>query len=88
MKKTYVKPEILFEDFALSTNIAGDCASPTNTALRGECGLEATGVPGGFVFVTGMTGCSFGVDGLDGGDGQFGNLCYHIPVNQAAIFNS
>ena len=25
MKKSYVKPQVLFEDFQLSTNIAGNC---------------------------------------------------------------
>ena len=30
MKKQYVKPELYFEDFELSANIATGCEAPTN----------------------------------------------------------
>ena len=88
MKKTYVKPEILFEDFTLSTNLAGNCEMKTETAMMGSCGITSTGVEGGFVFTGLIEGCTFDVEVVNGNDGQYDMLCYHVPVNPAAIFNS
>ena len=39
MKKRYTKPEIMFEDFTLSTNIAGDCEVKTWTPNSGTCAM-------------------------------------------------
>ena len=40
MKKTYSKPEIVFENFVLSTNIAANCDVIISTADSGNCGIE------------------------------------------------
>ena len=55
MKKRYIKPEIIFEDFSLNTNIAGDCGRLTDTVTSGTCGFELPGV--GIVFVDGVSVC-------------------------------
>ncbi len=83
MKKAYSKPQIQFEDFTLSTNIAGDCEVPTNLPSNSTCGLDFSGVT---VFLEGMGGCTLEVDNL-GGDGEFNQICYHVPYGQN-IFNS
>lgn len=84
MKKAYSKPHILFEDFTLSTNIAGDCEIDTDTKSNNDCGLNFSGV---MVFLTGMGGCSgIQVDNV-GGDGEFNKICYHVPYGQN-LFNS
>lgn len=90
MKKEYVKPQIMFENFTLSSNIAGDCEHLTNLPSNNTCGLYFTGI--GNVFLTGMGGCSdmqVG-DGISG-DGYIGSgndaICYHVPFGEN-LFNS
>lgn len=86
MKKTYSKPEILFESFTMSTNIAGDCEVRTNLPSNLTCGVWFEGV--GFVFVTGMNGCGeFPVD-MDKETASFNGLCYHVPDSNNNLFNS
>lgn len=80
MKKEYSKPQILFEGFTMSTNIAGDCEKKTNTPSLDVCGLEAPGL--GTVFMTGMNGCSWQVT-----TEVYNGICYHGPVDNS-LFNS
>lgn len=87
MKKAYMKPEIMFEDFTLSTNIAGTCEVDTN--IQGmastSCGLDFSGL---MVFLDGMGGCTdIKVDNV-GGDGEFNGICYHVPSGDKNLFNS
>lgn len=85
MKKTYSKPEIMFEDFTLNTNIAGDCETKTNVHSNNECGLDFSGL---MVFMQGMNGCAdIKVDNV-GGDGKFNGICYHVPAGDNNLFNS
>ena len=85
MKKTYTKPDISFECFLMSTNIAGDCeGEPVNNATRGVCGVPGSG--GDFLFSGTVTGCSFDYAGLFGDD--FNGLCYHNPTEYNNLFNS
>ena len=84
MKKVYSKPIVVFEDFTLSTNIAGDCEHKTNTPSINQCGVNASGIN---VFMTGMQGCEDFPVGTPGGDGEFGNICYHVPYGEN-LFNS
>ena len=37
MRKAYSKPQIMFEDFTLSTNIAAGCEVKTNTPSQMQC---------------------------------------------------
>lgn len=85
MKKTYNKPEIVFEDFSLSTNIASDCDVKANSPTNNECGLNFSGL---MVFMNGMDGCAdIKVDNV-GGDGVWNGICYHVPVETSNLFNS
>lgn len=85
MKKKYEKPMILIENFSLSTTIAGDCEVKTNTQSQNECWLDFSGLK---VFMNGMGGCSdIAVDNV-GGDGQFNEICYHVPEGTSNLFNS
>ena len=100
MKKAYKKPEIMFESFASSVNIAGDCEAKTSTPNSGYCGLDL-GEGVGFLFLA-MAGseCTppYAVtpelnwkgeyDGEAPYTGEdYNTLCYHIPTN-ANLFNS
>ena len=89
MKKAYSKPEIVFENFSLSTNIAGDCETKTNLLSNNVCGIEFTGL--GTVFLDTMGGCNgengYPIDSV-GGDGEFNGICYHVPADINNLFNS
>lgn len=82
MRKTYSKPEILFEDFSLSISITVGCDVQNTTPSQDQCGVYFEGV--GNVFITGMAACSdFPVD-----NGEFNGFCYHVPFDDKNIFNS
>ena len=81
MKKHYEAPEILFEDFSLSTSIAAGCDKIINPVLY-ECGVNYPGV--GVIFVTGASGCVEKVDDGFTNDGY----CYHVPEESRNMFNS
>ncbi len=81
MKRAYKKPEIMFEDFSLSVNIAS-CEVSTNFA-RNVCTYEVPGI--GNVFNTGMALCDgFPVDK----DGAYNGICYHVPIEDKQLFAS
>lgn len=77
MKKTYVKPEVYFENFELSANIATGCGRPlghTKDTCRDIFGGNAE-----FAF---GSGCGFNVE-----DPQNG-YCYHNPLDETKLFTS
>ena len=79
MKKTYTKPEIMFEDFSLSTSIALGCEFAAHHA-QDQCAFEEPYF-GEFIFVNDAV-CTVKVpDGYDG-------LCYHVPSPSQNIFVS
>lgn len=82
MKKTYCKPQILFEDFSLSTSITVGCEVQTNTPSKDQCGIYFEGV--GNVFMPSMTGCG----DFPAENGVFNNICYHVPYEDNNLFNS
>lgn len=82
MKKVYNKPEIMFENFSLSTNIASDCEVKTNLLSSGSCGYQ----PDRFnyiVFTTNTGSCTYKED-----DGEYNGVCYHTPGEAKNLFNS
>lgn len=86
MKKTYVKPEILFENFSLNTSIASGCEEIIDNQSKGDCGLDFGDI---VIFVSQATGCTTnkGVV-VEGDDGDYNGLCYHVPQGTNNLFNS
>ncbi|MBQ6851038.1 MAG: hypothetical protein IJN77_08380 [Oscillospiraceae bacterium] len=84
MKKIYSKPEIMFEDFTLSINIAAGCDTKVEGANSGDCGYETGGL---VVFLEGVTGCT-GLQIPEGAEGAFNFPCYHVPDSDTNLFNS
>lgn len=83
MKKAYNKPEIMFENFVLSTSIADDCGIDIGPA-RGSCGY---GIRGETVFVL-DGGCTTGPQSVDGsGEAIHDSICYHT-FDGNNVFNS
>lgn len=78
MKKSYVKPQVHFENFQLSANIAGNCGTAVHHSE------ECTFIEGvGTLFATGATGCNFSV-----GDDGNADFCHHGPNANTSIFSS
>lgn len=82
MKKVYSKPDILFEDFSLSTNIAAGCEEIPLQNIN-ECGFKWS--KGVYIFTDSVSGCSHKV--VDG-DGEYNGLCYHNPSSTNNVFYS
>lgn len=84
MKKEYKKPEIMFESFALSTNIAA-CKFQTSFApgLGSACEAYQLGRGGEVVFLTEFTGCI-----VTQADGIYNGYCYDVPTISLNLLNS
>ena len=83
MKKQYSKPEIIFESFVLSTNIAGDCGKIVNNHAEYSC--PYLNRSGNNVFTAALVGICTDVQQADGEDN---GICYHTPVDVQELFNS
>lgn len=82
MKKNYSKPDILFEDFSLSTNIAAGCESKVDTQAKNECGILFDPQ---ILFDNTVSNCT---RILTDGKNEFNNLCYHVPYDSMNAFYS
>ena len=84
MKKVYSKPEIVFENFSLTTNIAGGCEvktwTPTNADL---CAYQPPRFPDLNIFLEESSACT-----TKEADGEYDGFCYHIPTETNNLFNS
>lgn len=80
MKKTYVKPEAIFEDFELSASIAMGCKVASGHSMTG-CPVEIPGV--GKLFSANQN-CKYKYE-LGEGDAEF---CYHNPSDSLRLFTS
>lgn len=102
MKKEYRSPLIAFESFALSTNVAGDCAKQMGAAtLLGQgdtgCGMYGTYndydnnckfYSNGTELFIDINSCDTTPesDGID--DEYYFELCYDVPTSNNKIFSS
>ena len=81
MKKEYSKPNVIFEDFSLSTSVSLNCEVDVNFA-RGSCGRISVS-PGVYIFTADMTGCTTGYKRE-----EHNGVCYHNPTETNNMFNS
>lgn len=88
MKKSYVKPQVLFEDFQLSASIANGCTPDIWLQInssRGTCGYSYTGMT---LFTDGDAVCKKENGGTPvKDDGTYG-VCYHVPEETYRLFTS
>ena len=82
MKRGYVKPDITFESFSLSTSIATGCEVKLEGPVSWGCGIE---IDGGYIlFLENITGCDTPVE-----DGSLADkMCYHVPYDSNNVFDS
>lgn len=90
MKKAYKKPEIMFEDFSLSCNIAAGCepGGIVGNPSKGVCGVLTSS---GDVIFNSSVGdvCVFKpTDFGSSSDDEWDGFCYHTPVEYSNLFNS
>ena len=87
MKKAYKKPEIMFEDFSLSGNIASNCESIVGNPSKGTCAVKGTGEIN--MFNSDMTSiCDFTPEDMGGENDKWDGFCYHVPTEYNNLFNS
>ncbi len=91
MKKNYSKPEILFEDFSVSCNIAAGCEAETNHELY-SCGYYVQSMRAN-VFMSTVGACKYTevnstvtIDAT--GEASFNGICYHVPSDTNNVFTS
>ena len=84
MKKAYSKPEIIFENFSLSTNIAGNCEE-IFTFTRETCSIPDENGLGMDLFNT-VAGSSCNIQ--VGDDTLYNGFCYHVPTENNNLFTS
>ena len=85
MKKAYVKPQIIIEDFSLSTNIALNCEVETSVPnVNDRCGIRYDGdmFDGWIIF---SDWCD--LTPQDAG-GKYDSLCYDNPSEDYNLFAS
>ena len=82
MKKQYVKPLIIIENFSLNTDIAGDCEEIVGNPTKGTCAIESTG---GVTYFDGKVGSA--CDYMESDD-KYDEFCYHVPTEDKNLFNS
>ena len=84
MKKKYSAPAIVFESFALSTNIAGGCEIIVDAPSSGNCGYAYEGGNGDTLFTEAASNaCMTPID-----DDAANGFCYHVPIESNNLFNS
>ena len=84
MKKCYSKPEIMFEDFAMSTNIASGCTLKIEGHSSGTCPYVVKNeFTTSNIFTSAYSVCTTKED-----DGEYNGVCYHTFEATATLFNS
>lgn len=86
MKKKYMKPEIMFEDFSLNTSIAANCEGIVNNANKGTCAVIGTGDI--YMFSGTVSQCDFKPEDMGGEEDKWDGFCYHVPTEYNNLFNS
>ena len=80
MKKTYSKPDILFDSFSISTNVVASCEFQTPLPQVDECGVAYFNW---VVFQSELQGCN-----KIAKSGTWDAMCYHQPTETNNLFTS
>lgn len=86
MKKTYVKPDIVFESFMLCTSIATTCVFVAHSTPNSCPYVEEWDGEPISIFSSSMSRCDFKDD--DGEQDPYDRICYHNPSSLNNVFGS
>ncbi len=86
MKKVYTAPQILFESFTMSTNIAAGCEAIVGNPSKNTCAYSYEDEFAGpvSIFTSQVSGCLVTEVQEDGYNG----FCYHVPNEEFNLFAS
>lgn len=84
MKKTYVKPEIMFEDFSLNNSITAGCEKIAQ-ATENACPYVVKTTYATFNIFTAQL---VGICTTTEVDGNRDGICYHVPSSANNVFTS
>lgn len=87
MKKEYTKPQIIIENFTLSTNLAADCEKPFTGIAQFVCAIASESNPGITIFNANLDDSDCEYNG-DGNKDTYDGFCYHVPTESNQLFNS
>lgn len=87
MKKEYTKPQIIIENFTLSTNLAADCEKPFTGQAQFMCAIASESNPGITIFNANLDDSACEYNG-DGNKDTYDGFCYHVPTENNQLFNS
>lgn len=79
MKKNYIKPEITFDNYELTVNIAAGCAYLTSNQAPYECAIFDEEL--GFTIFSDSRCQTTPPGGND-------SICYNIPVADTSVYTS
>ena len=82
MKKEYCKPDVFFEDFTMSANIAAGCEEKP-FGYTDMCGVKWS--KGTILFDDSFENCT---KKIIAGDSAYNGLCYHNPSDTYNVFYS
>lgn len=82
MRKNYSKPEIMFESFAMSVNIAGGCDRIIGDHAAHQCAVD---FGGDMLFLSSVSVCT---EPVADGSSEANGLCYDVPYDGNELFNS
>lgn len=91
MKKNYQKPDIFFEDFAFSSNIAAPCGNSEDLHTQNQCNSYASfGNPNSCIYIDNgwIVFQNYSVCSQVPQEKDPGNLCYHVSTDETRMFAS
>ncbi len=83
MKKEYMKPMIVFENFKMNTSIAAECRYNVTSNDTNSCGVDPD--IGFKIFAGG--GCDYTPQDIEKIVGEDA-ICYHVPTADVNVFMS
>ena len=84
MKKEYKKPEIMFECFSMSTNIAANCDFITSLSSEAQKCAYWSDTFEVKMFQSNNGNCDY----VEGATDDYNGICYHVPDANRNLFNS
>ncbi len=80
MKKKYIKPDVVFESFELTSAVAADCSVIGSPSAAYVCPVVDDEL--GITIFTSTSGCQYSAPGVND------RVCYDVPFAGLTVFES